>query len=58
VPYTSGWVSQILGVSADGSHAVCAVGLTPGGGVDYFVFEIALPGGLRRMVARLPDVFL
>ncbi len=57
-PYTSGWVSEILSVTADGSGAVCTVGLTPGGGMDYYVFEVALPGGLRRMVAKLPDVFL
>jgi hypothetical protein len=56
-PYTSGWVSQILSVSADGSGAVCTVGLMPGGGVDYFVFEVSLAHGLRRMIAKLPDVF-
>jgi hypothetical protein len=58
LPYTSGWVSQIISVSADGSGAVCQVGLTPGGGVDYWVMELSFFGGPRRMVARLPYVFL
>jgi hypothetical protein len=57
-PYTSGWVSDILSVSADGSGAVCKVGLMPGGGVDYFVFEVSLKYGLMRMIAKLPEVFL
>ena len=57
-PYTSGWVSDILSISADGSAAVCTVGLTPGGGVDYYVFEVSLTFGLGRMIAKLPNVFL
>ena len=57
-PYTSGWVSQILSVSADGSGAVCVVGLTTGSPTEYFVYEVSLAGGLRRMVAELPQVFL
>jgi hypothetical protein len=57
-PYTSGWVSRILSVSADGSGAVCRVGLTPGGGVDYYVAELSLADGIRRLIARLPRVFL
>jgi hypothetical protein len=57
-PYTSGWVSRILSASADGSGAVCQVGLTPGGGVDYYVAEVSLADGVRRLIARLPRVFL
>jgi hypothetical protein len=57
-PYTSGWVSQILSVSADGSEAVCVVGLTPGNQMRYFVCELSLEHGLGRLVAELPDVFL
>jgi hypothetical protein len=57
-PYTSGWVSQLLSVSADGSNAVCVVGLTPGGTMKYFVYELSLAEGLGRMIAELPQVFL
>jgi hypothetical protein len=57
-PYTSGWVSQILSVSADGSGAVCVVGLTPGGEVTYFVYELSFSDGLGRQIAELPQVFL
>jgi hypothetical protein len=57
-PYTAGWVSGILSVSADGSSAVCTVGLTPGGGVDYWVLELSFFDGCRRMVAKLPQAFL
>jgi hypothetical protein len=57
-PYTSGWVSQILSVSADGSGAVCVVGLTPGSQMTYFVYELSFNDGLGRKVAELPQVFL
>jgi hypothetical protein len=57
-PYTSGWVSDILSVSADGSEAVCTVELMRGGEMTYFVFEVSPAGGLKRQVAELPDVFL
>ena len=57
-PHTSGWVSQILGVSADGSGAVCVVGLTPGSQMSYFVYELSFRDGLGRLVAELPHVFL
>jgi hypothetical protein len=56
-PYTSGWVSQILSVSADASGAVCAVGLTPGSMMKYFVYEVSFTNGLGRKVAELPQVF-
>jgi hypothetical protein len=57
-PYMSGRVSAILSVSADGLNAFCKVGLIRGGGVDYFVFEVSLQHGLRRMIAKLPNVFM
>jgi hypothetical protein len=57
-PYTSGWVSQILSVSADGSSAICVVGLTPGSQMTYFVYELFFADGLTRMIAELPQVFL
>jgi hypothetical protein len=57
-PYTSGWVSQILGVSADGSSAICVVGLTPGSQMTYCVYELSFAEGLTRMIAELPHVFL
>jgi hypothetical protein len=57
-PYTSGWVSDILSVSGDGSLAVCVVGLTPGSVMKYFVYELSFADGLQRLVAELPDVFL
>lgn len=57
-PYTSGWVSEILSVRADGSGAVCKVGFTPGGGVDYYVVEVSFGSGATRVIARLPELFL
>jgi hypothetical protein len=51
-------VSQILSVTADGSGAVCVVGLTPGSRMQYFVYELSFNGGLQRLVAELPEVFL
>jgi hypothetical protein len=56
-PHTSGWVSEILSVSADGSRAVCVVGLGVGQ-MRYFVYELSFAHGLERMVAELPDAFL
>jgi hypothetical protein len=57
-PYASGWVSQILSVSPDGSGAVCVVGLSSGGQVHYFVHELSFTDGLGAMIAELPRVFL
>ena len=57
-PYTSGWVSQLLGVSSDGSGAVCVAGLFSGGTGAYFVCELSFRDGVGRLVAELPDVFL
>ena len=57
-PYTSGWVSELLSVSADGSGAVCVVGLTPGSQMKYFVYEMTFAHGLKRMVAELPQGLL
>jgi hypothetical protein len=51
-------VSQILSVSPDGSGAVCVVGLTAGGAMTYFVYEVSFAEGLGRMIAELPQVFL
>jgi hypothetical protein len=57
-PYSSGWVSRIMSVSGDGSLAVCTVGLSAGGHMEYFVFEVSLAKGLVRKIAELPGVFL
>jgi hypothetical protein len=57
-PYTSGWVSQIMSVFADGSGVVCKVGLSWGGRMDYFVYELSFTEGLKRKIAELPRVFL
>jgi hypothetical protein len=57
-PYTTGWVSGILSVRADGSGAVCTAGFMPGGGVDYYVVEVSFTGGVSRVIAKLPHVFL
>lgn len=61
-PYTSGWVCEIMSIAADGSGAVCVVGLTGGktGGKTsgYFVYELSFAGGLGRKVADLPRTFL
>jgi hypothetical protein len=57
-PHTSGWVSQILDVSPDGSEVVCVVGLSLGSEMSYFVYELSFRDGLRRLVAELPHVFL
>jgi hypothetical protein len=58
LPHTLGWVSRILNVSADGSGAVCVVGLTPGSRMTYFVYELSFTDGLGRKIAELPQVFL
>jgi hypothetical protein len=57
-PYISGWVSDILSVSADGTAAVCVVGLDRGGRMDYSVFEVSFAEGLKRKIADLPHTFL
>jgi hypothetical protein len=57
-PHTSGWVNQIVDVSADGSGAICVVGLSPGGQMSYFVYELSFRDGLGRLVADLPQVFM
>ena len=41
-PYTSGWVSQILSVSADGSGVIGVVGLLRGSTMTYFVYELSV----------------
>jgi hypothetical protein len=56
--YVDGWVSEILSVSADGSHAVCKVGLNRGQRCSYFVYEVSLLEGLKREIAELPQIFL
>jgi hypothetical protein len=57
-PESSGWMSRIMGVSSDGSGAVCTVGLTTCGEGGYFVYEVSFAEGLKRMVTKLPRVFL
>ncbi len=57
-PYTSGWVSQILSVSADGSGVIGVVGLLRGSKMTYFVYELSFAEGLGRKIAELPQVFL
>jgi len=57
-PYTTGRVSRLISVSADGTDAVCTVGLSAGGRVDYFVCELSLAAGLRRTITKLAHPFL
>jgi hypothetical protein len=56
--YASGYVSRILSVSADGSGAVCVVGLMHGSQMKYFVYELSFDAGLGRKITELPNVFL
>jgi hypothetical protein len=56
-PFVGGWVSRLMSVSTDGSSAICQVGLDLGGQMRYFVCEVGLPGGLKRTIAELPNVF-
>lgn len=64
LPYASGWVSSILSAHADGSGAICSVGLEKSGedgaivDLEYFVFEVSFTRGLVREIAALPNVFL
>lgn len=39
-PFIGGWVSSLMSVSADGSSALCTVGLDLGGQMKYFVCEV------------------
>jgi hypothetical protein len=57
-PYTSGWVSGLISVSADGTGGICTVGLTAGGMMRYFVCELSFTEGIKKAIAELPHIFL
>lgn len=57
-PYNLGWINRIMSVSEDGNEAICSVGLSTGGKVDFSVFEVSFTEGLKNKIVDLPYGYL